>query len=466
MRQCSHGAFLTGCAILFGSATWAATPGPLDPPFTSTVNLGFNDLAVGQPVVQAEVVDPDSGASLGPVFSQPFLLDTGATGIFIAGGTFYDLADFLNNGNVVVTNAATELTGAGLVIEGQVGELGVGGVQVVDVSKPYDVHVRTGSTLLNTVSDARMLVNGAANFGSFAGIIGMPAMVGKVTTLDMSVWSGGLGDFNFDLGDIDDYLDNLEQLETSGNMAVSIGSAVPAPASPDRRLSIPVAFKQFDYVNDPPVTQFTVPENAPLPFTSVTYRNGNAAPFTSHDVLIDTGAQISIINSQIAIAMGLDRNNDGFITADDLDPLDPNEQTITVSGVSGEVDAPVLGIDGMEIITEQGVKLTWSPYLLVLDIDEEIPAIFGADLITSGWSAVLLATFADLLGLPPGPTPTDGNFLGVHFDFRDLLINDPADATGRMYFDLAHAVPEPGVLVLIGLGSAMILAPGRRRKRR
>ncbi|MEX0776371.1 MAG: retropepsin-like aspartic protease [Phycisphaeraceae bacterium] len=469
---------LAACAICIGVAAprlQADTPSPLDPARDGlTLNLGFNDLALGQPVVAVEVFN--GATPLGPVVSQPWLLDTGATGVFAAGGTFYnfgsldlfELLDVLDGGDAsgLLTNAATELTNSGLTYAGAVGELGVGGVEVVKVSNPYSVNVSYGGAVQNSLSGVKLLVNPDADFGEFAGIVGMPAMVNKVTTLDMSGWSGGLsisapGEINLD--NLDDWLDSIlgggpdpgSSYADSTSIGVTIGSSLPAVGHPSQRLSVPLHYKTYEY--DPAdiagtAETFSEPTAAPLSFVDATLENGDSGlVFT--DMLIDTGAQISIINSALAIALGLDRNGDLVVDELDLNALDPNEQILTVSGVSGSVDAPTMKVDSLRLLTDQGVTLEWTAYLLVLDIHETIPAIFGSDLFTSGWSDVLLASlFPELV---EGPVD-DGNFLAVHFDYRNY-----STQPGRMYFDLTQPVPEPGsVAVLLAMGALML---SRRR---
>lgn len=444
------------------------TPAPLDPLRDNLrLDLGFADLAVGQPIVTIEVFDGSN--SLGPRVANQFLLDTGATGVFAAGGAFYNFGDLTldqlldllgdpSSAAGLVTNAVQELKAAGMVVSGAVGELGVGGIQVVEVSAPYDITVSYGGQQQHALNGVKMLVNGDADFGQFAGIVGMPAMLGKVTTLDMSGWGGPLGPAPaFDLSNIDDFIDSLDSFSSDTGIAVTLGDSLPPAADPARRLSVDLFYKSFEY--DPADLggtglSFSEPTSAPLPFATAEFKKPGVHA-VSTEVLIDTGAQLSIISSDIAIALGLDRNGDGSIDELDLNPLDFNEDLITVSGASGQETAPLMLVEDILLPTREGPVLAFSGYLLILDIAAEIPAILGSDIITSGWSDQLLAA----LGLlDPGVTADPGNFQRVHFDFRN-------DTTGRMVFDLTHQVPEPGVLVLIAAGAALMM-PGRRRRHR
>ncbi len=375
------------------------------------IQLSSDGLAVSQPVVNVQVFD-DSNNNLGPVWSQPWLLDTGASGVFAAGGEFVDFD------NLVTTNAATELLDNGLQLDGTVLELGVGGFQEVSFSAEYRVDFSDDNVNVVSLPDTRLIVNPDANFGGFAGIVGMPGMVGQVTTLDLSVWSGGLS------GDLSNIF-----------MDVDFNPAVPAAPAPGVTRTVPLSMKQFEYPNDPAVT----PANSPLPFADMTFfHEGNQV---ETEILIDTGAQLSIISPGVAKALGLDDDND-----DDFTDEDEYLGDLAVSGVSGTVNAPLMFVEGLLFDTQEGQPIQFNQLnVLILDIDPEVPAIFGADFLTSGWFDTLFSN---------GP---DGNFDRVHFDFRN------APDSGLMIFELNEGVvPEPGTVLLLSLAGLSGLMRRRR----
>ncbi len=388
------------------------------------VTVPANDLALSQPVVLLNVIDPVTDANLGPVWSQPFLLDTGASGVFIAGGAFTNLDLFES------TNAYMELSAAGADLDdGIVFEQGIGGSSPVQFSAPYDLFVAADGGTSVSLPDTRMLVNPDANFGGFAGIVGTPAMVGRVSSMDMTIWSGGFEDLE----------DLLEKLYPP----VVFGSSVPAAPDPAMRFAAPLHFKSFPYEDDPD----PAPANSPLPFATGSITHGTVTIPT--DMLIDTGAQLSLIAPDLAVALGLGE----YVLIEDEQVFVPfiDLGTIEVGGVGGTIEAPLVFFDRLTMDGEAGDQALFNGVtMIVVDIHEDIPLIFGSDFLTSGWMGALFEE---------GP---DGFIDHVHFDFRNA-----GSMTGTMYFDFnSRAVPEPGVLVLMGLGAAMILAPRRKRRHR
>ena len=161
--------------------------------------LGPQQALADQPYVDIEVFDA-LGNSLGP--------DGGDGGIF--GYNIYNhlLLDTGANGILVVDAAAQSLEDNGLVTEAEFLEMGVAGYTVYDVSACYQVDITgsDGNTLSLPLSQdgVRMQISstgqlgGPIDWGGIPGLVGMPAMTGRVTTLDMSHWSGmdDLFDFN------------------------------------------------------------------------------------------------------------------------------------------------------------------------------------------------------------------------------------------------------------------------------
>jgi hypothetical protein len=216
----------------------------------------------------------------------------------------------------------------------------------------------------------RVLSNADANFGSFSGIVGMPAMVGRVSSVDLTPLA---------------YWDLI---------SVEFGSAV--PAGDGHRYSVPLTLVDFPASgqrepNDP------LPTFSPLPFAQVRLRHvgrGVAGAF-----LLDTGAQVSIISTAVAFALGMDANGNG--TLDD-EAIDFTE----IGGVGGTIQVPILALDRLALPTGEGVELAWTELeVLVVDVDESIAGIFGMDLLASGWLDVLFG-YSDV-----------GYIEQVHFDF-------------------------------------------------
>jgi len=335
-----------------------ATASPLR---ASSANLGPVDpVAMDQPRVAVEVRQPNPLKILGPESFNWFLLDTGAQGL------------------MAVSLAVTEMNEQGYQVEGTFDEIGLGGVSTFDVSAAYDFDFAGSDGTRYTLPDARILSDEELFFGGFGGIVGTPAMVGRVTSLDMTAMFGG-----------DEWWD-------FGVMGVGFSDAVPA-GGPDRFTL------RLDVVDFPPPEQSDpnapLPTYGPLPFTPVRMHNG--ANRAGGMFIFDTGAQTSMISTQVAIDLGLDANGDGDIWDDAIG-------FTTFTGVSGEVQVPLVAIEKLIIPTAEGVDLVYTELELpVYDIHPDIPGIFGCELLTTGWIRAILET-----GEP-------GAFTDVHIDLRD-----------------------------------------------
>jgi len=324
------------------------------------VDLGPADgLALDQPRASVEIFDnsdPNAPVSFGPDFSNTFLLDTGANGIVAVGG------------------AVGELTAAGYETVAVFDEQGVAGFTPMDVSKAYRLDFAGASGLRQTVDATRVLSNGSLNFGGFHGILGMPAMVGRTVTLDMTVWSGGFPDL----------------------LGVDFPAAIPADTG--HRYAVPLTLIDF-----PPIGQRQpddpLPTWAPLPAADVVLGHGGAA--VERKFLVDTGAQISIISSATAFALGLDTDGNGSFDEEKVGDL-------PVGGIGGMVDAPLLALDSLRLPTAEGVGLQWTDLnVAVLDIDPSISGVLGMELFTSGWLQKVLLGGGN-----------DGYIEQMHLDFR------------------------------------------------
>ena len=330
-------------------------------------------MTIDQPRVAVEVYsDPED--SFGPELANYWLLDTGAQSILAAGV------------------ATGEMTSLGYETNGTFLEYGIGGSSTYDVSKTYNVDFAGTNGQRNTLADIQILSSTTANYGSFGGIIGTPAMVNRVTTVD-----------------------HVAML-TEWQIGVAFLAAV--PASSGHRYSVPLEFKHFghsDQTNPDP----SLPIYKPLPFTTVQGRHiDNSA---SGNFVVDTGAQLSILSTQFAFDLGLDTDGDG-----NFDNEKVGEQAFGGAGGS-TVFAPLLQIEKIMIQTNEGVTLIWTDLTLpVLDIDPSINGIFGNDLLTSGW---MLPVLESMLLLEP--SEDHGYIDYVHFDFTDS-----DNLNGTMLLDL------------------------------
>jgi hypothetical protein len=374
----------SACAILLAlAATSCLSEAASARPW---IDMGVkDDIAFDQPVVTFEVFQQlgggGKGSSLGPsdgdffFFTNRFILDTGATGI------------------IAMNGAESNLRSNGYVVENTVLEQGVAGFSLLDVSAPYYLEITDSAGAQVALPQTRIMSGQFPDLFLVNGIVGMPAMVGKVVTLDTSVWA-----------DIDDIFDLVP-------MDVHIGNAL--PAGNGHRYSVPIRAQAFPLDGDPPL-----PNDAPIPFVEMSVGLGNLNATGSF--ILDTGAAISFISTDLAKAIGLDSNNDGVLDSSD----DQSDGTLPIGGIGGIIEAPLFYIDRFTVPTEQGVDLVWnldqSLSVLVVDIHPDIDGVLGSDLLTSGW----LSFFEE-----PSPGPAQK----VHFDFRQFFANDDL---GKIYFDL------------------------------
>ncbi len=341
------------------------------------VNMGSGAFLLGQPVVQIQVYTPDDpgtaeneevvyypdGGDL-DFTSNSFVLDTGANGLMLAQGTYGSVLDVMIPLGFVADEAQYE-------------EMGVSGSTMYGVSAPYSLDYAGSDGVPLSLADVRFMCNAEA-YIEYDGIIGMPAMANRVVHLDMSVWDTG----------------------TALLMNTLFVDAPPTDSA--HRYTIPLHMTHFaqdgqQNPGDP------LPTWAPLPFLDIQAYNGSNA--ASGNFLLDTGAQLSMINTATAVALGLDTNGNGEI---DIEEASGSTQ---IGGVGGTRDVPIVSIGGFRLATAEGTDLVWKEFeVIVLDIAPGIDGIVGMDLLHSGWMNKAL-----------GDTTADPGMINhIYLDFRDI----------------------------------------------
>ncbi len=356
-----------------------------------------------QPYVEVELHSDNAG--LGPYGSafglglypfNRFLLDTGTNSILSA------------------KDPTRDMESHGYRTQGEYREIGVAGYTAFDVSAPYRFDFRGTDRVTHTLpqssTDVRIMsshdveLGGPVYLGGVAGLVGMPAMVNRVTTLDLSGWTT-----TSDLFD----LPGLE-VEFSDTLPPDEGHRYSVAV--DNRISFDVA----DGLPPDSPPDAPLPIWAPVPFlTAVAEHQGQEQ---SGNFLLDTGAQMTMISPDLAIAAGLDEDGDGTFRSEML-------YSLPIGGVGGTIEVPVLLLEKLRMPTEQGVDLAWMATdpdglgleVLVLDIAEGIDGVLGVDLLTGGMSF-------DYLDFTVEGAPY---FSQIHFDFRNML-----DGSGTVYLDL------------------------------
>ncbi|MCA9194210.1 MAG: retropepsin-like domain-containing protein [Planctomycetales bacterium] len=380
----------------------ALTITPLDGrPF---VDVGPSDnVALDQPRVTTQLINSQDQI-LGPSIFSSWLLDTGANTIL----TFQAAVEEMNQFPPTYET------------EGKFNEVGVGGFQLYDISKPYQFDYAGNSGIRNTLMDTRLISDPTRDLSIFGpwGIVGMKGMEDKVTSFDFSVWT----DFSLELF-----------------MRTEFGDTLPSYNGPRYSISVDDRIKFFP--DEHVVSGPNPPVWSHLPFLSAELVSSGHR--STGNFLFDTGAQVSIMSYRMAFELGLDTNGDGVLSQTDANFA----RLETISGIGGSVDVPVFLVDEVHVPTDQGADLVWTDLQwLVLDIVDGIDAIFGFDNSTSGW----LEAFA-----------TDGQsgfIMQEYLDFR----NWSTTGQGKIYFDLnpdffSYVDPNgPGAIVFESGGSTTV----------
>lgn len=352
-------------------------------------DLGPSDgVAWDQPRVTIQLID-EAENIIGPGIFNSWLLDTGANTI------------------LGFQTAVGDMKGPpAYQTEGRFVELGVGGSSLYDISKSYRFDFAGESGIRNTLLDARIITDATRDVSIFGpyGIVGMPAMTERVTTLDFTPWTTIVG------------LDLFMKTDFSDD--------VPAYSGPRYTIAVD---NRHEYFPEPHVIPIggSPPAWADIPYLDATLlHNGQTS---SGNFILDTGAQVSILNRRMAFELGLDTNNDG-----ELDNQDASyARNETISGISGSINVPVFLIDEVHVPTVEGPDLVWTDLQwLVLDIDPGIDAVFGFDNMTSGWIEAAMTN------------GKSGYIMQSHLDFR----NYETTGQGKIYLDInpeIHAVVDP-----------------------
>ncbi len=354
-------------------------------------DLGPSDgVAWDQPRVTVQFID-ELQRAIGPLTFNTWLLDTGANTI------------------LAFQTAVGDMTGPpAYQTQGRFAELGIGGTQLFDISKSYQMDFAGDSGERNTRLDTRIISDATRDVSIFGpyGIVGMPAMTERVTTLDFTPWT------------------TIDPLSLDLFMKVDFRDDVPSYSGP--RYTVKVD-NRYEYFPEPHVIPLGGPTPAWADIPYLTAQLKHNEKISQGNFLYDTGAQVSILSQRMAFELGLDSNGDGML--DSKDASFAREET--VGGIGGQTTVPVFLIDEVHVPTEQGPDLVWTDLQwLVLDIDPGIDAVFGFDNMTSGWIEAAAVN------------GKSGYIMQSHLDFR----NYEATGEGKIYFDInpeIHAVVDP-----------------------
>ena len=245
----------------------------------------------------------------------------------------------------------------------------------------------------------------------FAGVAGMPVMNGRITHWDLTPNAG----FN-------------------GLIDVSFPQTVPASAT-GQRFTVPLA--QMPAVHTAPeVVGDPTPTYASLPLIqNATFTFG--AQSTQQTMLLDSGAQTSIISTTIAQLLGYNLGDPDTVPGSDVLGY------ISVMGVGGTVEMPIIKLSRLGIPADGGHSLVLTDLEVgVLDI-EGIAGVIGMNVLTSGYFNA------------SDPVTDYGYFANITLDFTGGQWVMQLDANPAY-------VPEPASLGVLMLGAGWLM---RRRGR-
>lgn len=386
--------------------------GPGASAVAEAVSFGVADaITLDQPRVVVGFTDPaDPNTLVGPgILGNLFVLDTGANAVLLtqtAHMSAGDLIDVIGDGsNIFQQNLYTTQTrGDGSPVKYY--ELGVGGVDEFDLLKPYTLNylgfqgidldstgVDTSGSAIREFGPEHYLRKYDLNLGGYGGIAGMPLMDGKITKLDLRPMTP--------LGLIEvDFFDSPSSMPvaTDHSYTIALDRLVAAPGAGQQQPGDPLPyFADLPLINDVGATT-----------------GGSTASGT---YLLDTGAQLTMITSEILAGMGVE--------------LTGNEETIEVSGVGDTTrQVPLVTIDKLTLqATATGTgasrELEFNNLTVgVLDVEGlPVQGILGMNVLTSGYFQGMLAAmgsdidFLDLASGGPGSADQDGAFSEIYFDF-------------------------------------------------
>ena len=341
-RECLRYAAMVAAGVVLTGATSAWGQ--------KHIRLGPSEgLALFQPMVTIELFeDADGNNSFGPAMFNQILLDTGANSVIV---TQTPLSELLDAG------ALYEKRKDGSDVE--LMEMGVAGSEPLKILKAYRFDFAGTSGERNTILNARIEGNPLADFSMFGpfGLVGMPAMVKRVTTIDLNM--------NRWIGD-----------DLSPPVAFLATAPTPPAGTYHVKLAKIAIFKPEDQMQpgDPP------PVWAPLSAVAGTVTQKRDKVWTDSYVL-DTGAQMSVISTKVALRMGID------LSQTSVDVID----WVEIGGIGGSVSVPEVMLDHLVIPTKEGVNLVYDDVpVLVRDIAPGFEGVIGMDLLTNGWLTVFL----------------------------------------------------------------------------
>ena len=376
-KPVSRGPLLGACAAV--ALSFALSAGQAAA--ATEVILGPADtLALDQPRITFGMTDESALPNpvvIGPGIFNSALLDTGANGILLASPSYRDSGGALT---IDYGSVSADLDGSGVVeadeMNLQYSELGVAGTTPLDLHSSLGLRITDSDNVERLIStEVRAFGDSSLNIGSFAAIVGMPAMDGYAVEVDLRP--------NLNLGfQRVAFHDTIAQAAVESPNTMNVDLRIVEPEFTDTTL-IDAGFPELL----PTFAGLPVIDNIDMRHTGGANSGGATLTADDYTFLVDTGAQTVIISQQMASDMGIDFTQTLAQGGDILDFLE-------VGGIGGTIPMPLVTVDQFIMPTQNGFDLVWTDLLVgVLDIGSEdgidapFDAVFGHNMLTTGYLA-------------------------------------------------------------------------------
>ncbi len=257
-------------------------------------------------------------------------------------------------------------------------EIGIGGEELGDVSRPFGIWVRNGAIgaaeeifpsefipfgdfslwVRREVGSTELVEIFGALYPSPVNLVGMPVIRQRRLFLDISP------------------MYELNELGLPGNMLTSLL----APAAPEPVTHATVTLTLRDFIDETalPPGEIAPSHDANPLVPGITLHEG--AGSATGEWLLDTGAGSSFASFALARACGLIPAHYADLAAFMADYTGP---TTEIGGIGATQLVPILNVDRITLPTREGVTLVWENVdLLVVDV-AGLDGIFGMNLLQS-----------------------------------------------------------------------------------
>lgn len=310
----------------------------------NVVELGPADgIALDQPRVAFALLHPGTDQVVGPQIYNTAALDTAANGILLARLAYASQENY------------------GQAQRGQTpvyyDERGLAATQPLAVLPPYDLLVQADQPTEGfKITRVHALASESMDLGSFAGVVGMPVMAGRVVVLDLKP---------------------LAQLELMG---VRFSDAPPQPGP--RTHDIVLGYMPPEHTGQRnPADPLPTYHGLPLVAVELLTPRGK----WSGQFVLDTGAQSTFISPAVAQALRLDLEK---TVADGGDVL----MYLPTTGVGGLKSVPLVRVGRLTLPTRQGA-LVWTSVVAGIQEIPRVDGVFGINLLTSGYAGQALGVW-------------------------------------------------------------------------